>query len=161
MTQPDPTYAPRTATNRTFTSLVPVPPIVNAAFWILIGGGALTVVVLILSVIAAGATTSDPTGQALTITLFGGVFGLLIRIGIAVTLRRGYGPARIYLTVVAALSIMILALHPIDPIGVLQLVLFVVPVILVWLPAAHRYFRTVGEARRQAKAAGMRVGFLG
>jgi phage-related protein len=98
---------------------------------------------------------------AVAVTLVGGGIGLLIRIGIAVILRRGYGPARIFLTVVSVYSLGITALHGFDPISVVQVVLVVIPVILVWLPASHRYFRTVGEARRQAKASGMTVGFLG
>ena len=76
-------------------------------------------------------------------------------------LHRGYGPARIFLTVVTTYSIVINALHGFDPIGLIVLASVVVPVILVWLPQANQYFRTVGEARRQAKATGITVGFLG
>lgn len=161
MTQPVPTYAPRTAASRTFKSLVPVPAIVNVAFWMIVGGGALTIVLLILSAVVVGALSAGAAVPAISFTLAGGVLGLLIRVGIAVTLRNGYGPARVYLSVVTVLSILVVALHGFDPSGVLQVVLVVVPVVLVWLPAANRYFRTVGQARRQAKASGIRVGFLG
>jgi hypothetical protein len=161
MTQPVPTYAPRTAASRTFKSLVPVPAIVNVAFWMIVGGGAVTVVLVVLSAVVVGAISAGAAVPAVSFTLAGGVFGLLIRVGIAVTLRRGYGPARVYLTVVTAFTIMVVALHGFDPIGVFQVALALVPVILVWLPAANRYFRTVGQARRQAKASGIRVGFLG
>ena len=161
MTQPVPTYSPPSAASRTFRSIVPVPAIVNAAFWILVGGSLLTVIVLILSAIGLASARSEVAVPVATVTLLGGTIGLLIRVGIAVMLRRGYAPARIFLTVVTAYSILITALHGFDPIGWLQLAAVVIPVILVWLPQANRYFRTVGEARRQAKASGMTVGFLG
>lgn len=166
MSQPVPTYAPASPGRNTFKSLVPVPTMVNAAFWILVAGSALTAVLLILSALGlagvqpAVAMPADVVA-ALAVSLIGGGIGLLIRIGIALMLRRGYGPARIFLTVVSVYSIGITALHGFDPISVVQVVLLVVPVILVWLPAAHRYFNTVGQARRQAKASGMKLGFLG
>jgi hypothetical protein len=166
MTQPVPTYSPASPASRTFKSLVPVPTIVNVAFWILVAGSALTAVLLILSALGlAGVRPSVALPASaiavVAVTLIGGGIGLLIRIGTAVMLRRGYGPARIFLTVVSVYSIGVGALNGLDPIGVLQLAGVVIPVILVWLPAASRYFSTVRQARRQAKAAGMTVGFLG
>jgi len=166
MSQPVPTYAPASPGRNTFKSLVPVPAVVNVAFWILVGGSVLTAILLILS--AFGLSGLQPAVAlpaaavaAVTVTLIGGGIGLLIRMGIALMLRRGYGPARIFLTVVSVYSIGITALHGFDPISVVQVMLIVVPVILVWLPAAHQYFNTVGAARRQAKASGMKLGFLG
>jgi hypothetical protein len=166
MTQPVPTYAPRITGSRTFKSLVPVPATVNVAFGILLAGSALTAVLLVLSALGIAGmhlAVTLPAGAmaAVAVALIGGAIGLLIRIGIAVMLRRGYGPARIFLTVVAVYSIGITALHGFDPVSTVQIVLIVIPVVMVWLPAAERYFRTVGEARRQAKASGMTVGFLG
>ena len=161
MTQPVPTYSPPSAVGRTFRSLVPVPAIVNVAFWILVGGSLFTAIILILSAIGLAAARSEVAVPVVTVTLLGGTIGLLIRFGIAVMLRRGYAPARGFLTVVSAYSILVTALHGFDPIGWLQLATVVIPVILVWLPQANQYFRTVGEARRQAKASGMTVGFLG
>jgi len=166
MTQPAPTFSPARPGRSTFRSLVPVPTVVNVAFWILVVGSALTAVLLILSALGLAAVrpaVALPAGAmaAVAVTLVGGGIGLLIRIGIAVMLRRGYGPARIFLTVVSVYSLGLTALHGFDPISVVQVVLVVIPVILVWLPASHRYFHTVGEAWRQAKASGMTVGFLG
>lgn len=140
---------------------MPVPAIVNVAFWILVGGSLLAAIVLILSVIGLAAARSEVAVPIVTVTLLGGTIGFLVRVGIAVMLRRGYAPARGFLTVVTAYSILVTALHGFDPIGLLQLATVVIPVILVWLPQANQYFRTVGEARRQAKASGMTVGFLG
>lgn len=161
MTQPVPTYRPPSATQRTFRSTVPVPVIVNVAFWMIIGESVLALIVLILGAIALAGARSEVGPSFITGTLLGGAIGLLLRVGIAVILRRGYGPARVFLTIVTAFSIVITTVHGFDPISLLQLPIVVIPVILVWLPQANRYFRTVGAARRQAKAAGMTVGFLG
>ncbi len=58
MTQPVPTYGPPSDARRTFRSIVPVPTIVNVAFWILVGGSVLAAVVLILSAIGLAAARS-------------------------------------------------------------------------------------------------------
>jgi len=140
---------------------VPVPTIVNVAFWILVGGSLLVAIVLILSAIGLATSGSEVVVPVATVSLLGGAIGLLLRVGIAVMLRRGYAPARGFLTVVTAYAILITALHGFDPVGLLQVAAVAIPVILVWLPRANQYFRTVGEARRHAKAFGMTVRFLG
>ena len=161
MTQPAPTLSPTVDARGRFRSTEPVPPVVTAAFWILVVGSALTAFILIATAIRIAGVNSDAAVPVLGVTLLGGAVGILVRIGIAVTIRNGYGPARIFLTVVSAYSIVVNALNGFDPIGLLVLASVVVPVILVWLPRANQYFRAVGVARRQAKAAGVSVGFLG
>jgi hypothetical protein len=156
------------ATGARFRSTEPVPAVVNAAFWILIAGVVLTAIDLAIRASQiAGAAPGPGSGEAsgaVAATLAGGFVGVLIRIGVAVLIRRGYGPTRIYLIVVAGFSIMNLAagiLLGLDPIGALVVVSIIASVILVWLPPSSAYFHIVGEQRRQAKAAGQTIGFLG
>lgn len=161
MTRPTPPSSPPVQVGGRFRRNEPVPAVVNAAFWILVVGAVLTGIILVTAAIRIAATSSGGDAPVLSAAMLGGTLGVLIRIGIAVVLRRGYGPARVYLTVVGAYSMVIGALNGLDPIGLFLLLTVAVPVILAWLPPASRYFRVVGEARRQAKAAGMTVGFLG
>lgn len=143
-----------------FRSAEPVPAVVQAAFWILVASGVLTGIVLL---IGAGSIVAEATAYtpALVAAALGGLVGILIRIGIAVMLRRGYAPARGYLTVVSVLSTLVTVLRGLDPLSLLLLALVVTAVVLVWLPSASRYFRVVTNARKRAVAAGAKIAFLG
>jgi hypothetical protein len=154
--------APVIAQSGTFRSTQPVPPIVEAAFWLVIAGGALSVVVLVLRLVLAGWNAPGDHVVALVTWVIGGAIGIGIRIGVAVILRRGYWPARIFLTVGAAISLGPALLNGVDPIGAVLLATVVSAVVLVWLPPANRYYRAVTEERKQSRAnGGGSVGFLG
>jgi hypothetical protein len=160
MTQQLPVSGPPETMHGRFRSTEPVPTVVTVAFWILIVGGAVTMGIALVNAAGVGIGSSPAVGTNVGV----GIVGVLIRIGVAVLLRRGYGPARIYLTVVsvASLAIWVLGLiRAFDPLATILMASVIVAVVLVWLPSANRYFRVVGQARRQAKAAGMTIGFLG
>src|SRR3954447_26900700 len=99
----------------TFRSAAPVPTVVEVAFWLLVSGGLITAVLLVNRVIHLDWSLGGGSAAYLAETFIGGAVGLLIRLGVAITLRRGYAPARIYLTVVGVISIALGVLNRADP----------------------------------------------
>ncbi|MEP6843107.1 MAG: hypothetical protein ABJA11_06275 [Pseudolysinimonas sp.] len=141
---------------RPFRSLEPIPTTVQVAFWLLIVSTVVSVAILAISLLSAPWVEYQIAGLSLTpviLPLAVLPLAVALRIYIAVVLRSGYGPARILLSIIAALSLLAEVRGGPDPIGALGLVTLVACVVLTWLPASNRYYSRVAEARKQYQLA--------
>ena len=129
---------PITARRQSFTHTVPVPPIVNATYWVILAGAG-------LNVVAVAAQLVETHGM--TTMAFATLFGTALRVIFAIYYRRGYKQVRAYLTFVSLLSALAL-LVPLDPFSYPTVLSGVAIVVLAWLPASNRYFNAVAAARK-------------
>ncbi|MCD4851710.1 hypothetical protein LN996_12885 [Arthrobacter sp. AK01] len=134
-----------------------VPQMVNIAFWLIVGAGA----IWLISILIGMAALSDPTMRSMVEDQMaaggaadvrfedvqGFIIGVMVVVGIigaglyalvAINVRKGRNWARILGTILAALSIF--ALFPLS-LATLSALLGIAAIVLLYLPASAPYFR--------------------
>jgi hypothetical protein len=138
-----------------------VPQMVNTAFWLIVGAGAVWLISIILSLaaindpsfrtmftdqMAAGGADNvrfeDVQGFIVAVMVALGVIGAGLYALVAINVRKGRNWARILGTVLAALSIF--ALLPLS-LASLASLLGIVAIVLLYLPASAPYFRSTPQ----------------
>ena len=134
-----------------------VPQMVNTAFWLIVGAGAIWLISIIISMAAlndpsfrsmfedqmsasgaADVRFEDVQGFIIAVMVALGVIGAGLYALVAINVRKGRNWARILGTVLAALSIFFL-LPP--SLASLAAILGIVGIVLLYLPASAPYFR--------------------
>ncbi len=124
------------------------PTLVWVAFWFIIGGSAIAALSLVLDIVSLTSYLSTVASTVLLTSTVGGVVGLALRVYIAFAVLRGYGPARIFLSVIAAFLLLLTFAGRLDPISIAATVAIVTGMVLAWLPESSRYFAAVTAARK-------------
>ncbi len=120
---------------------------VRIAFWILLAGAAITAAQLVVAAVGVDWHASGSTQGAVIASFIGGAAAIALRIYVSLAILRGYGAARIYLTVVAGVAIIVESSSGFAPIDALVLASVVAPIVLVWVPISRRYFEAMAAAR--------------
>ncbi|MGO4251437.1 hypothetical protein AB4Y81_04135 [Paenarthrobacter sp. TAF1] len=134
-----------------------VPQMVNIAFWLIVGAGAIWLISILISMAAlndpsfrsmfedqmsaggaADVRFEDVQGFIVGVMIALGVIGAGLYALVAINVRKGKNWARILGTVLAALSIF--ALVPLS-LATLSALLGIVAIVLLYLPASAPYFR--------------------
>lgn len=126
----------------------PAPVTVWIAFWLLIAGAALTVAELAIRVVSTSWTTNGSVRGPLLAALVLGAVSVALRVYVSLAVLRGYGPARIYLSVVAVLVLIPEFVSGFNLINTLFIASIAASIVLVWLPVSSRYFNAATAPRK-------------